>query len=108
MGESYIRLNKVSDKLFKVEVMYFKPAAQEYVNAFKATYKWVKRFKTLVATDCYHDPPKEEPPLVEYKCETATRVATNLIKVAVAGKIVDIDKSGYTKMAECVKQKTIE
>ena len=93
MEEGRVVITKTTNRLMKVKVYVFQPNIDEPGTdgsflAYRATYKWVNRFKTLVATNCFHLP-VEENPLTKSDCTTGIELMSNVIKVMVSGDIVN-------------------
>lgn len=62
----------------------------------------------MVATKCKHTPVEYPTPEVKTICEEAIDVASNVVKVVVAGNVRDRDHEKFPKVAECIKTRTIE
>ena len=62
----------------------------------------------MVATKCEHKPLEYPVPEIKTVCEEAIDVASNVVKVVVAGNIKDRDHEKFPKVAECIKTRTIE
>lgn len=112
MGNSYIELNKLSDTRMELIVYYSDPLGpvngQQYQIAYKATYKWMEKFETLVALSCQQSVVEVvEPPKFEFECVYGIDFASQVIKVALAANVRNIEEDGYDKLVDCLKQKTI-
>ena len=111
MGNSYIELAKLSKKVLRVSVFYLDPNGDSgnYQQTYTGHFKWLKQFKTLVSTECYHQPPEIiEIPHVEHECKYGIDIAANVVKVALSANVIDIEDVGYDTLAKCVKEKTIK
>ena len=114
LGNAQIKVMKSTEDMMRVTVTVDDPkkvaegAEDPQVVVYKGTYKWIEKFQTLVAVKC--DPGKIQvpPPKVETKCETAVHVASNVVKVVVAGNIKDTKNAKFPLVAECIKTRTIE
>ncbi len=112
MEEGRVVLTKTSKRILKVRVFVFQPGIDEPGTegthlAFKTTFKWVTRFKTLVAIDCWHEPPDDNP-LTESICTNSVKVISNVIKVMVSGDITNAKDGGLPKVAKCIKERVVE
>ena len=111
LGESYVTFAKVADHAMSLSVFYADPNDAEggVKKAYHANYRWIQKFKTLVAVECRHIPLTPiDPPKIDHYCEYGVELAANVMKVAVAANVRDIEEAGYEKLAECIKEKTIK
>ena len=109
MGENgRVEIHKPSEKLLKVEVFVHDPRVDENgetsFRAFVGRYKWVRRFQTLIAHNCFHATPPENPHVVD-KCQLAVRTASEVVRVMTAASIHDRDKDGLNDVATCIKKR---
>lgn len=112
MEEGYVRLTRPTENLLKVYVMVFQPGIDEEgsigtYEAFKATYKWVEKFKTLVATNCYHSIPPDEP-VVKDVCATTVKTVSHVLEVMVSADISNTDGLDLPKVAQCIKSRLVQ
>ena len=104
LGNSYIELIYMTEKLVRLAVHFNDGTG--YQLAYECYYKWIERFQQIVAVECANPPVIISPVEVKYECIYGVELASNVIKVALAANVRDIEEDGFSKLVECVKEKT--
>ncbi len=108
-GDANMIFNKVADDMMQVRVILGEEDAEEVLEPFIGTYTWVGgQINKLIATDCEHEGVPEIPPVAELKCFESAKVASEVIKVVVAGQYKKTHKSDLPKVAQCVKKRVVQ